>query len=104
MTFAVGALAQGPQMPKPGPEHQRLHYYVGERKSEGAMKPSPYGPGGTSTVINHNRMLGAFFLVLDSDGTGATGPDKEVAAIVYDSNRQTYTLDQVRTSGEHGTA
>src|SRR2546425_12241035 len=50
MTFAGGALAQGPQMPKPGPEHQRLHYYVGEWKSEGAMKPSAYGPGGTSKI------------------------------------------------------
>jgi len=104
MTFAVGALAQGSQMPKPGPEHQRLHYYVGEWKSEGAMKPSAYGPGGTSTVINHNRMLGDFFLVLESEGTGPMGPVKEVAVIGYDSNRKTYTFDQFSTRGEHGTA
>jgi len=91
MTFAVGALAQGPQMPKPGPEHQRLHYYVGEWKSEGAMKPSAYGPGD-------------FFLVLESEGTGPMGPVKEVAVIGYDSNRKTYTFDQFSTRGEHGTA
>src|SRR5256885_10884783 len=63
-----------------------------------------YGPGGTSTVINHNRMLGDFFLVLESEGTGPMGPVKEVAVIGYDSNRKTYTFDQFSTRGEHGTA
>src|SRR3989441_10217531 len=103
MTFAGGALAQAPQMPKPGPEHQRLHYYVGEWKSEGAMKASAYGPGGTSTVTNHNRMLGDFFLVLESEGTGPMGPVKEVAVMGYDSNRKTYTFDQFNGRGGHGT-
>jgi len=104
MTFGGGALAQAPQMPKPGPEHQRLHYYVGEWKSEGAMKPSAYGPGGKSTGINHNRMLGDFFLVLEAEGAGPMGPVKEVAVIGYDSNRKTYTYDLFNSRGEHGTA
>ena len=40
LTLVAGAgLLRAQESPKPGPEHQRLHYYVGEWKSEGAMKP-----------------------------------------------------------------
>ena len=38
------AAAQGQQPPKPGPEHQRLAYFVGKWKAEGEMKPGPWDP------------------------------------------------------------
>jgi len=104
VTFAGAAFAQGPQMPKPAPEHQRLNYYVGEWKSEGEMKASPFGPGGKFTSTDHNRMLGDFFLVLESQGSGPMGATKEVAVIGYDSKAKTYTYDNFASMGMHGTS
>ncbi len=44
------ALAQAPpEQPKPGPESRRLHYFVGEWRSEAELNPSPFGPAGKFT-------------------------------------------------------
>ena len=93
-----------PPMPKPGPEHQRLHYYVGDWKTEAESKPSPFGPGGKLTANNHNEMLGDFFVVFHGDGTGPMGPIKTLAAIGYDSKEKAYTFDEFTSTGEHAKA
>src|SRR6184192_2827317 len=57
--FTLALWAQAPpQMPKPGPEHQRLHYFVGDWETITEAKPSPFGPGGKITAKDHNVMLG----------------------------------------------
>jgi Protein of unknown function (DUF1579) len=94
-------LAQAPPMPQPAPEHQRLHYFVGEWKTEGTMKPSPWGPGGKFTTTDHNTMLGDFFLVMHSDGTSPMGPVKEVAVMGYDPKEKTYTYEGFDNMGMH---
>lgn len=94
-------LAQAPPMPKPGPEHQKLHYFVGEWKTTGDMKPGPMGPGGKFTSTDHNQMLGDFFLVINSDGSGAMGNFKEVAVLGYDSAKKSYTYNAFNSMGEH---
>ncbi len=49
--FTLALWAQAPpQMPKPGPEHQRLHYFVGDWETITEAKPSPFGPGGKITA------------------------------------------------------
>ncbi len=89
---AYALFAQTPlQVTKPGPEHQRLHYYVGDWKTEAEAKPGPFGPGGKFTVTNHNEMLGDFYVVFHGDGTGPTGPIKTLAAIGYDTKQKAYT-------------
>ncbi len=56
--FTLALWAQAPpQMPKPGPEHQRLHYFVGDWETITEAKPSPFGPGGKITAKDHNVML-----------------------------------------------
>ena len=96
------ALAQGPPpMPKAGAEQQRLHYFVGNWKSEGEMKPGPYGPGGKFSSTDEAHMLGDFFLVTHSKGTGAMGPLTEVAIIGYDAKQKAYTYDDFASNGEH---
>ena len=37
--------AQAPEPPKPGPEHQKLAYFVGRWNIEGTVQASPMGPG-----------------------------------------------------------
>ena len=52
LTFCIGLLgasfasAQEPAAPKPGPEYQRLGYFVGNWTTVGEMKPGEMGPGG----------------------------------------------------------
>jgi hypothetical protein len=90
-----------PQMPKPGPEQQRLQYFVGEWHTEGDMKPSPVGPGGKFTSSDHNMKFGDFFVMLHSDGQGAMGNVKTVAGMGYDSKEKLYTYDEYNTMGVH---
>ncbi len=90
-----------PPMPKPTAEHQRLHYFVGEWKNEGNMKPSPWGPGGKFTGTDHDIMLGDFFLVLHTDGTSPMGAMKGVAVMGYDPKEKVYTYDGFDSMGMH---
>jgi hypothetical protein len=54
LTMLIGvALAQAPPpMPKPGPEHHRLKYFVGQWKDEGEAKP---GANGAGRQAQHHR-------------------------------------------------
>jgi hypothetical protein len=96
------ALAQAPPpMPKAGPEQQRLHYFVGNWKSEGEMKASPFGPAGKFSSMDEARMLGDFYVVTNSKGTGPMGPMTEVAILGYDAKLKAYTYDDFNTIGQH---
>lgn len=101
--FACVAFAQAPpQMPKPGPEHKRLQYYVGEWKNEGEMKASPWGPAGKFTGTDRNQMLGDFFLAMHSDSQVPMGAMKSVAVMGFDPKQKAYTYDSFDTMGQHG--
>lgn len=103
--FACVAFAQAPpQMPKPGPEHKRLQYYVGEWKNEGEMKASPMGPAGKFTGTDRNQMLGDFFLAMHSDSQmpAPMGVVKSVAVLGFDPKAKVYTFDGFDTTGMHG--
>jgi len=93
-----------PQMPKPGPEHQRLHYYVGDWQIEGQSQPSAFGPGGKFTSTDHDEMLGDFFLVFHTDSSGSMGNQKGIAVMGYDPKEKVYTYDGFGTSGGHDKA
>lgn len=96
------ALAQAPPpMPKAGPEQQRLHYFVGNWKTEGEMKSGPFGPGGKFSGMDEAHMLGDFFLVTHSKGTSPMGAMSELAIIGYDAKQNAYTYDDVNTMGQH---
>lgn len=105
LALAGGSLfAQAPPMPKPGPEQQKLQYFVGEWKNEGSMKAGPWGPGGKFTGTDHSSMLGDFFVVTRSDGNGPMGATKEVAILGFDPKEKTYTYDGYDSMGMHETA
>ncbi len=99
------ALAQAPpEQPKPGPEVRRLRYFVGDWRSEGELKTSPFGPAGKFTGTDHNVMLGDFFVVLHSDARGPMGPMKEIAVMGYDPEEKVYTFHAFSSRGEHETS
>ena len=97
--------AQGePQMPKPSPEHQRLHYFVGDWQMEWETLPGPMGPGSKVTVTDHNEMLGDFFVVFHRKGRGPKGSGKEIGILGYDPSRKLYTYENFDNEGDIGRA
>lgn len=99
--LATIAVAQGPQMPQPGPEQKRLQYFAGNWNSEYEMKPGPMGPGGKMTSTDKSQMMpGGFFLVTHTEGSGSMGELKELAVMGYDANAKSYTYDAYNNFGE----
>ena len=101
LLFSAALFAQmGPQ--KPGPEHQKLNYFVGNWTSEGDMKPGPMGPGGKFTESGHGDWMdGGFFLVIHSDFKGgAAGNATGIAYMGYDPQEKVYTYDAFNSMGE----
>jgi len=106
LTLASILWAQAePQMPKPGPEHQRLHYYVGNWQTEWETLPGPMtGAGGKVTVTTHSEMLGDFFLVSHREGRGPKGSGKEIGIMGYDPEQKVYTYENFDNDGDVGRA
>lgn len=101
LAFAAAAAAQASQQPpKPGPEHQRLGYFVGKWTSEGEMKPSPMGPGGKVTMTDSCEWFdGRFAVICHSEGKTPMGPNKSVGIMSYSSEERVYTYYAVDNSG-----
>lgn len=98
--IASTAFAQ-PAMPKPGPEHKKLDYFVGNWSSEGDMKPSPMGPGGKMNMQEENKWMdGGFFVVIHSSFTSAMGNGSGIAFLGYDPQEKVYTYDEFNSYGE----
>jgi Protein of unknown function (DUF1579) len=89
----AAAGAQAPQPPpKPGPEHQRLGYFVGNWTSEGEMKPGPMGPGGKMTSTDTCEWFeGGFSVVCRSTGKTPLGPSKSIGILGYSTEEKVYT-------------
>jgi hypothetical protein len=98
------ALAQGPPMPKAGPEQQRLKYFAGTWKNEGEMKTSDFGPPGKYTSTDESHMLGDFYLVTHSKGNGPMGAMDEIATLGYDPKLKAYTYSSYNSLGMHDQA
>ena len=103
---AGAILAQAPpQMPKPGAEHKRLHYFVGKWNFDYDMKESPFGPGGKVTGTDRNEMWpGGYFLVMHSDGKGPMGQLKGLSVMGYNAQEKVYTYYGVNNLGEAETS
>jgi hypothetical protein len=94
------AAAQAPPAPKPGPEHQRLGYFVGKWTTEGTMQPGPMGPGGKMTSTDTCEWFeGHFAVVCHSEGKSAMGASKEIALMSYSPEEKAYTYYSTNNSG-----
>jgi hypothetical protein len=94
------AAAQAPQAPKPGPEHQRLSYFVGKWTTEGEMKAGPMGPAGKMTSTDTCEWFeGRFAVVCHSDGKTPMGANKSLGILGYSPEEKVYTYYAVDNSG-----
>jgi uncharacterized protein DUF1579 len=92
--FLVTSLAaQAPPAPaKPGPEHQRLGFFVGKWTVEGELKPGPMGPGGKVTSTDTCEWFeGHFSVVCRSEGKTPMGPNKALGILGYSTEEKVYT-------------
>jgi hypothetical protein len=86
------AAAQGQAAPQPGPEHQRLAYFVGKWKSEGEMKPGPMGPGGKMTSTDNCEWFeGHYSVVCRSEAKTPMGTNKSIGILGYNTEEKVYT-------------
>ena len=92
--------AQEPTPAKPGPEHQRLKYFVGNWTTEGEMKPGAMGAGGKiSSTSKCAWFEGQFTVVCDTEGKTPMGPAKGIDILGYSPEEKTYTYYGVDNSG-----
>jgi len=99
MAFQLVTAAQAPQEAKPGPEHQRLGYFVGKWTAEGELKPGPMGPGGKiSSTDTCDWFDGRFAVVCHSDGKTPMGPSKSIGILSYSAEEKVYTYYGVDNS------
>ena len=93
------ALAEPPPVAKPGPEHERLAYFVGSWKMEGEVKENPFMPAGTFKGTESCKWFeGGFALVCKSEGQGPAGPTKSLAIMGYSIEEKVYTYYVVENS------
>jgi hypothetical protein len=87
------AFAQAPgEMPKPGPEHKKLGYFVGTWKAEGNMMPNPFMPAGKFTTTDRCEWFeGGFSVVCHSEGEGPMGPMTGIGIMGYSTEEKVYT-------------
>jgi Protein of unknown function (DUF1579) len=97
--IASSTLAQ--EAPQPAPELRKLDYFVGTWAAEGEIKPGPMGAGGKFTGTNRvSWMDGGFFLVTQSEFSGAMGKGTETAYMGWDGEEKVYTYDSFNSMGE----
>ena len=86
------AAAQGQQPAKPGPEHQRLAYFVGNWKAEGEIKPGPMGPGGKMTSTDNCEWFeGHYSVICRSEAKTPMGNNKSIGILGYNTDEKVYT-------------
>ena len=87
------------QAQKPGPEHQRLGYFVGRWQAEGEIKPGPMGAGGKVTATDNCAWFeGGFAVICRSEGQGPSGPSKSIGILGYSVEDKAYTYYGVDNS------
>jgi Protein of unknown function (DUF1579) len=95
-----GVGAQAPQPPKPGPEHQRLAYFVGNWTSEGELRPGPFGPGGKmSSTDTCEWFEGRFAVICRGEGKSPMGPIRNLGILSYSPEEKVYAYYGVDNSG-----
>ncbi len=103
LTCAALVSAQKPEMPKPGPEHQRLGAFVGNWTIEGEVKPGPMGPGGKMTGTDRIEWTpGNFFLQRSYQGKSPMGEMQGLEILAYDGAKKVYTFNSFDSLGMMG--
>ena len=89
------------QQPKPGPEVQKLAYYLGTWKGEGETKGGAFGPAGKlSSTTTCEWFAGGFHLVCRGEEKGPAGTRTFLNIRAYDEKAKSYTEYGISSLGE----
>lgn len=89
------------EQPKPGPEVQRLAYYLGTWRGEGETKSGPFGPAGKlSSTMTCDWFSAGFHLVCRGEERGPTGKRTFLNILAYDEKAKAYTEYGVSSLGD----
>ena len=102
LAFAALVVAQAPETPKPkpGPEHAKLAYFVGNWQSDGTIKENPVFPAGKMTSKDRCEWFdGKFAVICHSEGTSPLGATKGIGIMSYSPESKTYTYYGTDSSG-----
>jgi hypothetical protein len=98
---AARALPQATEVPRPGPEHQKLGYFVGEWTSQGEIKPGLMGQGGKVTGTTQCKWLpGNFFVTCEDSASSPLGQVAGLGVLGYDASKKTYTWNGFNSMGQ----
>jgi hypothetical protein len=101
LAFAAPCVAQTAQPPKPGPEVQKLAYFVGTWKVESEVKAGYSFPAGKySGTQTCEWFAGGFQVVCREDGTTPAGKVSELTIFAYDPDAKVYTSYGISSLGE----
>lgn len=99
LTITGQTLAAQGAPTKPGPEHEKLGYFVGKWKTEGSVKAGPMGPAGkTSSIDDCQWFEGKFSVLCHYEGTTPNGPSKSIGILGYSIEDKAYTYYGVDNS------
>lgn len=97
----VLTLAASAQMPKPGPEHEKLDVFAGTWTLQGDLKPGAMGSGGSVTENEKCEWMdGRFFLVCHTDFKSSMGNGVGMSVMGYSSDDKSYTYREFNSWGE----
>jgi hypothetical protein len=91
------------EVPKAGPEQQKLAYFIGTWKSAGDIKENPMMPAGKMTSTDScDWFHGGFFVVCHSTGTSPMGASHGLFILGYSNEKQAYTYYGIDSLGFAG--
>jgi uncharacterized protein DUF1579 len=97
---AAAALAQM-EAPKPGPELKKLDLLAGTWTIDADLKAGPMGPGGKITETEKCVWQeGGFYLICNSNYTGAMGSGVGLSVMGYSTEDKVYTYHEFNSWGE----
>ncbi len=87
----AGSVRAEEQAPKPGPETERLAYFVGKWKTTGKVETTPYGPGGKFSATEQcSWFAGKWTVVCRSKGKGPAGATEGLGLMSYSVDAKAY--------------
>jgi Protein of unknown function (DUF1579) len=93
--------AQAAQPPKPGPEAQKLAYYVGMWQTEGEITAGPLRDAFKfSETGTCEWFAGGFHLVCRHEGTRPAGKVTDLSIVAYDATAKGYTYFTISSLGD----
>jgi hypothetical protein len=98
LAFAMPCTAQTPQSPTPGPEVQKLAYFLGMWKAEGELIGGP-SAGKFSGAGPCEWFTGGFHVICRREGISPEGKHTDLQVFAYDEEAKAYTFYGITSRG-----